>query len=312
MSSSEYWIFESLGIFYLIHGVISLVVAFTASYFLHRRFENQKATIMLLFFMFNISLPGVGYLFTIWVVYYLLNVQYETTLNSANYINMIEFESEFPEIKRVFGVGSMSELLTNDVAPTPLKMKALVSLADNITQNNVTLIKNSLSDTNDEIRLFSFAIIDNMERGINGKIHSKLKEFQEAKSSAIKIGLAEELTYLYWDMIYFQLSDDDLKKYMLNEVKKYAQIVLKAELYHVKINVILGKVYLMEKKFDDAATCFTMAIEQDGETDYTLPYLAEIFYNMKNFRSVKSLLNSAKNLKMNATLYPVVEQWKSS
>ncbi|MEA3523270.1 MAG: hypothetical protein U9R50_09860 [Campylobacterota bacterium] len=326
MNFEEYWIFDSLFVFYAVHAVVSALIAFIASFFLLKRFEDNKHLFIGFVFLFNIAMPGVGYLFTIWVIYYLLSVQYDKLLNNVSYINMIEFETEFPEIQRIFGEGSMSDLLSNGLAPTSLKMKALVSMADNITQKNLSLIKNSLSDKDDEIRLYSFAIIDKIERGINKSIHQKLNSFQENSENMSNIDskditekereeyikLAEELTYLYWDMVYFELSDEDLKKYILQEVKRYAKIVLNAHLNHIGINVLLGKVYLMEKEYENASTCFAVAIENENETGFTHPYLAEIFFNQKNYRSTKSLLSNAKILQMNGTLYPVVEQWKSA
>ena len=226
---------------------------------------------------------------------------------------MVEFETEFPEIERIFGEGSMSSLLSNGQASTSLKMKALVSMADNITQNNLVLIKNSLSDKDDEIRLYSFAIIDKMERGINKSIHIKLTEFNELEIEDEKrIKLAEELTYLYWDMVYYELSDEDLKKFILAEVQKYAKIVLNHNLNHTNINILLGKVYLMLERYEDASTCFAIVIEQEGERSYTYPYLAEVFFNQRNFKSTKALLNSSNTLKINTTMSSIVEQWKSA
>jgi tetratricopeptide (TPR) repeat protein len=312
MEFTQLWIFDSLLIFYSIHSVISLFIAYISSLFLLKRFDDKKHLFIGFIFLLNLAIPIVGYLFSIWIVYYLLNVKYTKLLNNVSYINMVEFETEFPEIKRIFGEGSMSDLLNNSFAPTSLKMKALVAMADNITQKNISLIKNSLSDKDDEIRLYSFAIIDKMERGINKNIHIKLSEFQETDDEDRRVELAEELTYLYWDMVYYELSDEDLKQYILQEVQKYAQIVLNRHMDHININVLLGKVYLMQHKYHEAATCFTIAIEQDTDAGYTQPYLAEIFYNQRNFRTTKSLLNSAKTLQMNSTLYPIIQQWKSA
>jgi len=74
---------------------------------------------------------------------------------------MIDFENEFPEVTRLFGEASMERLLNEDISSlSSMKMKALVSLADNASRTDVTLIKNSLSDRNDEVRLYSFAVID--------------------------------------------------------------------------------------------------------------------------------------------------------
>ncbi|MEA1918886.1 MAG: hypothetical protein U9N52_03515 [Campylobacterota bacterium] len=313
MNLAQFWFFESITEFYVIHALASLVVAFFATIFLKKRFEDHTYSLIGFFFLFNIAVPIAGFFFTAWLIYYLLHVKYEKVLNNISYINMVEFETEFPEIERIFGEGSMSDLLSNGQASSALKMKALVSMADNITQNNVALIKNSLSDKDDEIRLYSFAIIDKMERGINKSIHTKLTELNALDTEDEKrIILAEELAYLYWDMVYFELSDEDLKKFILTEVQKYAKIVLNHNMNHMNINILLGKVYLMLERYEDASTCFAIVIEEEGESSYTYPYLAEIFFNQKNFRSTKALLNSSKNLKINSTLSPIIEQWKSA
>jgi len=309
----QFWIFESITEFYLLHALASLIVAFFSMIFLAKRFEDHIYSVIGFFFLFNIAVPIVGYFLTVWLVYYLLHVKYEKLLDNVSYINMVEFETEFPEIKRIFGEGSMSDLFSSGQAPSALKMKALVSMADNITQNNISIIKSSLSDKDDEIRLYSFAIIDKMERGINKSIHTKLTEFNALDAEDEKrVILAEELAYLYWDMVYFELSDEDLKKFILSEVQKYAKIVLKHNMEHMNINILLGKVYLMLKQYENASTCFAIVIEQEGESSYTYPYLAEIFFNQKNYRSTKALLNASKNLEMNSTLSPIIEQWKSA
>ena len=312
MSISLAWIFESLGTFYVIHGLISLVAAVIATYFLKKKFKDQTFFVILFFLMFNIVLVGVGYVLTAGIVYYLRSVQYETTLKNVNYINMIEFENEFQEINRIFGEASFDTLLSNDTTKTALPMKALVSLSENITKKNMILIKNSLSHKNDEVRLYSFAIIDKIERDINGKIHSKIQELQQSNNHALNLQLAEELSFLYWDLAYYKLSDKDLQKYILEEVKKYASMVLDSYPKHEKINILLGKVYLKEGEYDKAEVCFKELVSQKGETDYIIPYLAEIYFTKKDFTSLKKLksfLNNVESFDMNEKLSSVIKQW---
>jgi len=310
MISTDHWIFDSLWIFYLIHGSLSLLAAVIASQFVKRRFTNSQAMVIFLFLLFNISLPIVGYFFTIWIVYYLLHVKYEKTLTNVSYINMVEFKSEFPKVTRLFGEASMSELLANDFVPMSLKMKALVAMADNLTNHNLKLIKTRLSDNNDEIRLFSFAIVDKIEQRITGKMHTALKEFQETSDQETKIYLAEKIAQFYWEMIYFQLADEVLKKHILSEIKLYAQIVLDANLYHLKINILLGKAHLDIQEYDMALTYFMNAYQHNSETDFILPYIAEIYFYTKNYIGIKALLNTAETLRLNPTLYPIVKQWE--
>ncbi len=92
----------------------------------------------------------------------------------------------------------------------------------------------------------------------------------------------------------------------------------KGELYAnkdiiTKLYVLMGRVYMSRKEYDNANTEFTIA--QELHTTYSsfiLPYLAEIHFLTGNYRVVNSIMNEAKDLGVNATLYPIVEQWKAS
>jgi polysaccharide biosynthesis protein PelE len=312
MSISEILTLNSAGSFYSIHIFISSIIGLGAAWLLRERFSDKRYLVMLFFVLFNIALPVIGYLFTVWVVYYLLHVTYTERPNNINYLNMAEFETEFPEIKRIFGEGSIEDLLSNGIAPTSLKMKALVSMSDNITRNNLMMIKNSLSDKDDEIRLYSFAIINRIEQGLNKSIHEKLTQFQSAPENEHKVQLAEALAFLYWDMVYYELSDEDLKRYILNEVRTYAAYVLEHHATHSKINVLLGRVYLMLEEFDESEACFRTAMIQEKNALYMYPYLAEISFNKRYFNTTQTLLEKANSLECYHTLHPVIQQWKSA
>ncbi len=74
------------------------------------------------------------------------------------------------------------------------------------------MIKKMLGDRDDEVRLYSFSIINKMERSINNKIHETLKEFNSYKenSSKQKIESAVELDIYIWGILvlFYQLIQD--------------------------------------------------------------------------------------------------------
>lgn len=311
MSLSYDYIMSSLGIFYTIHGVISLFVSIVAMKFLLHKFQTKYYQYLLFFWMLNISLPIVGYFMTLWIVYYLLHVEYEEQLTDINFINMIEFENEFHQVSRVFGESSMKRLLGgNDASISSLKMKALVSLADNASKHDVALIKSSLSDRNDEVRLYSFAVIDKLERGINGQIHDIMELFDATKEEEKRAKIAEDLAHLYWDLVYFELADSYLKTFVLKEVIKYATIALEYNFYNIKVNVLLGKTYLAQEDINRAEEYFTRAINHGANMDFIIPYLAEIFFIKKDFSKVRELLSEANGLHISMLLYPLTVQWE--
>ncbi|MDD2567922.1 MAG: hypothetical protein PHS10_08040, partial [Thiovulaceae bacterium] len=152
------------------------------------------------------------------------NVRYKETLSDVHFVNLDEFSTHFIDVERAFGEGSMYELLQNDYVSTSLKIKAIVSMSDNLSQKNISIIKHTLSSNNDEVRLFSFAVIDKIERGINQKIHKNLGKFKTHVNPKKKAAIAKELASLYWEMIYYELSEDSLRDYLLEEVVKYILI----------------------------------------------------------------------------------------
>jgi tetratricopeptide (TPR) repeat protein len=305
-----YSLFDSLSLFYGIHAIISAVVAYIAMEFLKKRYEDKKSYIFIFIWTFSMVLPIVGYFMVAWMVYYLLTIKHKPILRDEFMINMDEFISDFPKIHRSFGEAGIGKLLTNEEAPEELKLKALTSLSDNAKKSDIEMIKKMLGDRDDEVRLYSFSIINKLERNLNNKIHEKLKEFREAKDKKRKLQAATDLAHLYWDLVYYQLSDEDLKGFIIKEVEKYATYVLHRDSSNPQINLLLGKVYLYQKKYNNAQLFITTALKKGVNRDFIIPYLAEIFYEKRQFHTVKKLLSSAKDIEFNTTLYPIVILWR--
>ena len=299
--------------FYGGYALYSLVVTLIATPFLSKHFEHSYKSIFFFLFVFNFIIIGLGTFFTMWLIYYILHVEHKESIHDTKIINLDEFDNEFIDVKRVLGESSMKGLIQSEYAANSLKMKALVSMSDNISRDNISIFKQSLSSSNDEIRLFCFSTIDSMERDINGKIHIKLLAFKEANDELDIALIAKELAFLYWETLYLELSDEQLKSFLLHESLKYVKISLKAYKFDIKARVLLGRIYMMQEIYHKAAREFRLAIQLDkNNMSYVLPYLAEIQYNMGNYASVKDILNDSENLNLNATLSPIVEIWKKA
>jgi tetratricopeptide (TPR) repeat protein len=296
--------------FFLLHLLISSIFSWTAAHLLRRRYQDTQRILFLFFLFFNISLPLIGYLFTLFLGYYLLHVRYEPALINTKMLNMEELDQNFPQVKRSFGEGSMVELMSNELAVHGLRMKALSAMAENMTQKNIGMIKHSLSDRDDELRLYSFSLISSMEYGLNNKIHEASSRYRNSQDEEDKADAAKEMALLYWEMVYFDLSDEVLKNYLMDEALKYAKIAATVRAHDKSINVLLGKIYLAKEEFDNATTEFVIAIESGAESEYIVPYLAELYFQSRNYTSIRSMLSLVESLKMSVTMYPIVAQWK--
>ena len=406
---------------YLLHALISLVLAVILTALTRKRFvmgtdfilakdsarlkaiENRSRIFKLLFkvalhknnritsvffmFLFNFSMPFVGYFFSLWITYYINTVKYEKKVTSTNILNLDEFGMSFLKIERIFGEGSMNDLMVNEYAPKSKKLKALSSLANHMSPQNLRVIRQTLTSTDDEIRMFGYAILNKAEKSLSIKINKQLgvlnakhdenSEEHEDKEEIEKrrADAANELAYLYWEMVYIELSHESLKDNFLIEVVNYIKIakdyyipkkkrteknidehsekikLLEEEksgakskktkkenlenekkieflLYDlqeeknsleklnevcIKLYVLMGRVYMSKKEYENAKMEFTIAQElNETKASFILPYLAEINFLTANYKVVNAILKGADNLELNATLNPVIEQWRVS
>ncbi len=380
MSLNLFLFYENnIEIIYVIHVLISLILSFFISIYISKRFieksekvdkidkdrldeiyfrnwifkflfkislhKNNKITSFLFFFLFNLSIPFAGYLFSIWVALYLMNVTYEKKVANTNMLNLDEFGTSFLKVERIFGEGSMSDLMTSKYAPKSKKLKALSSLATNISPTNLRIIRQTLTSTDDEIRMFGYAIINKAEKILNQKINKQLDIiYNESKKGDNKdeyiVALAsKELAFLYWEMVYTELSHISLKNNFLNSVITYIELskeyflskigeiredmksktdekLLKIQLqdtYKIcsSLYMLMGRVYMQREQYEEAKSELTIAQELLPEqATFILPYLAEVYFVTGKYNVVQSILNQAESFELNSTLYPIAQQWK--
>jgi len=380
--SLEPYIFKLL----LIHFILSVIIAFFSTFYLKSRFINNEKThlkdkkileelaegsfiykllfkisqhkhntrnLFLFFFTFTFSLPFIGYFSSLWVIWYLKHVKYQKTLYNTNILNIDEFGISFLKVERVFGEGSMKDVLKNQYVPKSKKLKALSTLANNISPANLRIIKQTLSSSDDEIRLYGYAIINKAELRLNSKINKYLSVIEEEKkkkrpNKETVAFASKELAFLYWEMIYTELSHESLKESFINKVEQYLKTasnfyltrcaLMKKELLSIKkdkdlpfnqkehllkeledvkdicikLYTLNGRLFMSKKDYKSAEIEFLKALELgDEKAINTIPYLCEILFMKKDYAKVKELMQEAKNLELNATLYPILKQWEA-
>lgn len=328
--------------------------------------KNNEYTSILFIFLYNFSIPIIGYFSSAWITWYLLHIKYEKKVSNTNSLNLDEFKTSFISMERLFGEGAMNSIMTNKYKSTDDKLFALTSLSklDNIPPQNLKIIRQALTSKDDEVRLFGYAIINKEEMKINAKINKYISIFQDQKSSEEQKAVAsKELAHLYWELIYKELSHESLKENFLDEVVKYLKIarsyffneIDKLDELHVllekdqnqyesseittgknkkyeklleknrrtenkikqykeirvRLYILMGRVHMYHGEYEKAAQEFSLAQElNDNDSSFIIPYLAEVYFMSGKYHIVKSILNNASDLELNAKLFPIVDQWK--
>ncbi|NPA28620.1 MAG: hypothetical protein GXO33_00335 [Epsilonproteobacteria bacterium] len=306
MTDTWFWVALTL----LLSGFFSALVAWLT---IGRVYRRQGRSVAAFFFLMGVSLPLFGVPVSAVIAYMLRKSKMEVIRGGTSNIDLDELVMSFPVARRSFGEGAMSVLMKQKFMPSNVKIHALSALESQINKTHLSIIKQALSDKEDEVRLFSFSIIDRMEKRINGEIHRYQKIFEKSDNLQVRLKAARELARLYWDLVYFELADDTLQKFLIDEAMRFIDFVLKHEYENIPIHMLLGRVYLFKGMDEAAQREFAFVLETDP-TQYGVvaPYMAEIFFRQGNYRTVRSLLvHDDDELYYNIQLHPVVALWKA-
>jgi hypothetical protein len=309
------FILKSYDVWFLmgVHVIVSLCVSIIAYFFLKKKYQEKSALIFVLFLIFNLVFPVLGLLLSIWLSILLSVVKEKQYLHNVEKFSKEElYTNSFPVVNRIFGEGALIKLTHKSLTHSENRMKALVFMAENLTKQNISLIKNLLSDKDNEIRLYSYSLINNMERDINENIEQKKKQLLKEVSFEKRSLLLSELATLYWEMVYYGISDGETKSFMYDKVKYYANEAMQSIKYRGPLSLLLAKVNFAEKNYSKALALFIDAIQKGMDKNTINPYLAEISFELKDFKSVKQSMQDVNQHEVSMLIDPIAQEWRTS
>jgi len=174
---------------------------------------------------------------------------------------------------------------------------------------HVRLLKESVRSPDDSVRMFSFGMVDAMEKRINDQIHSRLVQFRAAATEDGKAAAARELAALYWEYVYTGLADKEYRVIMMREAGNYAELALRRMKDDPVLLSLLGRIALSGRRYDDALRYFQDAMARSPNPDKLLPYIAEIYYIRRDYASVRKVFAEHSGFTHDPTLAPLVSLW---
>jgi hypothetical protein len=254
---------------------------------LPKRYERSKLTVIGIFLSFFL-LPIVSYFLFTFLFIIVLRLQKGELKISCNQIPIEEITLE--EIKatpRRFGESALRFFLDN---PLALREDSLFLLKDIDNPIALEVAKRALSHPVDEVRLTAFSIIYRLEKKINERIDELKKQFYSTKPLEKKSLLAKEIAQAYWELLYFNLVDEELRPFLIREAIYWAEEALKGS-FNPEVMLLVGKIFL---KFDsvDKAYPFLLKAYNFGDSvirNQVIPYLAEAEFYRGNLKRVKEV-----------------------
>ncbi len=293
----------------ILHLIVSLLSALLATQLFKIRYKGSIKTLFIFLLGFTLLLPILGCIVVLTFSILYAFVKKKSFLTQVKHFNKKEFyNNPYPQVKRIFGEGAIVDLASNQMNHSPNKMKGLVFMAENPSKKNFSLIKGLLSDPDNEIRLYSFSLLNTLETELNDKITKTLSRYEKENNPEQKAILATELASLYWEFIHYGLSDAESTKFILSKVETYAKLALAVK-KEFTTYTILAKVAFSKNNYKKAEKLFKKALTMGASHTVVAPYLAEVAYKQGDYYEVKQQLSQISPLELTSMTAPLYRQW---
>lgn len=186
-----------------------------------------------------------------------------------------------------FTNGGMYDVLRHsiDIDKRRTAVMATTRMKDKVA---VPLLKLAMRDPVDDVRLLAYSIKDRIESRINMTIRDQqllLAELDKGDPADIHRVLA----FSYWEMIYLELVEGDLRNFILGEAINHAELCLETKADSA-VNILVGRAELTRGNLDDAAKALRQAVTNGARPASVASYLAEISYLRADFVAVPAAL----------------------
>lgn len=304
---------SALASYLVVHALACVML----SLFLFPLLLTQKArprlAILLLMVVCSYGVPVAGFFGVMAAAVVLRLYRRPATHVDFDFLQMPEFDQHQRRQGHSRHAGLRS-FLSNIHAPLDARLRAMVALQYVSGRTASPLLRTVLSDPSEDLRLLAYGMLDTLEKRINSSIDVEMSALQEAQESGGGTGTralesAQRLSDLYWELIYQDLVQGDLRKHAAQESLRYCERVLAEQADNAQLHLRRGRLLHEQKRTDEAARAYARARELGLPATRVLPYQAELCFERKDFAQARVLMQELGQWSALPRLHPVVNYW---
>lgn len=300
----------------LLHSIALFIVISFLTMLIPKRFKDRKRAVFTLFFIVFPTLY-VGYIFAVIVTLYLLRKQKIDTYQPSKIPSLEEVLTQGVEFSgRIMGESALALLKDLSGNINPSRLETILSYTLNLNSSEIiSSLKRVLSSSEDIVRLYAFGAIQKTEKKLNETLHFLKEKLNKGKiSPEEKAYVYYQIASIYYTFVHYHIADQEFRDYMLKEALEHAQKSIEAKAIP-EAKLLLAKIYIEAKEFDKALS-YLEEVANKKELDpvsYIVP-LAEIYYEKRDYKKVKSLFTEHKELELllDVDVNFVVRFWRGS
>lgn len=278
-----------LGSYLTLHAVGSAFLALFLALVIPAQYRRPRRWVLVYLFAFNFFMPIVGLLCVTIGLLLGFWLPRRKIKNDFDVMNNPRFTTHRNHEGTGFRGGQVRAQLGNSSAPLDQRMKALAAVQDTPARATGSLLRGLLADPTDDIRLLAYGILDGKEKSITQRIMENRHLLQQAADPVEQFGLNKLIAELYWELIYQDLVQGDMRSFSADQVRRYANDALLVDAEDAGLWFLLTRLELFCGQVDAAEHALYQAQRGNFARERLLPYLAELRFLQRRFTEVRAL-----------------------
>jgi hypothetical protein len=298
--------------YFVLHALACVLITPVAWLLMPVRYHQPKFQVMILLFSLCFFIPILGLLgFVIAEIITILLPSLPFIPNIMR-ITQPSYQPTHESKKITFRLGRTHEQLNNQSLSLDLRMKALLTIQNTPTRYTSKLLRDTLGESFDDLRLLAYGILSSKEKLIIQRIHDALQRLriskQQENNEASYIA-ARELAELYWELTYQKLVQGGIFSYALEQVQYYVTEAAHWCESDSGLRVLSGRAHLLAGDLDSAVVDFSTAMTLGMPQIRIQPYLAEVAFLKRDYAKVRQLMHQNQTENRMPLLRQVTDYW---
>lgn len=166
------------------------------------------------------------------------------------------------------------------------RLMAVLATTKLLNRDAIPLLRLALQDSEDDVRLLAYALLDRKEYSISYHIESQEQLLENATADR-KATLHQSIAQNCWELVQLQLAQNEIEAHLLKKAQEHLEAALILMPKRAGLYFLQGQISLRQDDLDEAVSAFRHAEQFGIDRSQIETYLAEIHFLRKNLMLLK-------------------------
>lgn len=301
--------FDPVMVFFLWQIVAAFITALFVLSALPSHYHHPRGGAFIHIFVISLFLPVAGPLLFLSIIVVAIAFPLPSASGGVSWVETPRFVTYLASRVKHGAGARLRARLENRGGTSDDRVAAMVAMKTLPPHITGGMLRDLLSDPDEEIRLLAYGVVDNAEKKIMQQIFVVQEEMAEAFTIIEQTNINARLAELYWELIYQNLVRGDVYNYTVERVEHYARAAVGQNDELASMWYLLGRCALLGDRPEQAKEYLQRALFYQFPAERLLPWLAEAAFLQHDYSQLGEILRPLDNGTLSPILQPTVHYW---